>query len=336
MRTSTVSGVILAGVLAMPALAGDPSTGYQPYGGPVGFQPGGLFYAEAPAPVLPDATLRLRGSVGVLLLQADEYVFNGDRVLSQLIWQSRAPVLRGGADLNLGHGFSLSAAGSVAALGESYMEDYDWLTVTDSFDDWTHQSKHPDTRLDHYVSLELAGGYELARTETTFVRAQAGLRYTDLQWAASGGSYIYSTHGFRDTIGAIPAGVPAITYRQQLPEVFVGVDGEEHYGAFRLGGMLRGGLTVLARATDNHWLRDLRIEDSFGVAPTVSAGLDAGYALGSMAELFVAARYDQALTMRGRAEYYDTVTGALALADDDIAGAALRSISLTAGLKGQF
>lgn len=340
MRATALAGLVLALGAVAPVMATDMIYGYPPglapvSPGPLGFRPGSVFYAEPPVAAAPE-TLTLRGSVGVMYLRGDEYVFNGNSILSQLIWESRVPVMRGAADLNLGGGFSVSAGGSVAGLGSSYMEDYDWLVATNSFDDWTHRSQHDDTVLDHYFSVELAGGYDVARTDTAFVRAQAGLRYTDTKWSARGGNYLYSVNGFRDTAGTIPAGTLAGDYRQQLPEVFVGVDGEERYGAFTLGAMLRGGLSVLGRSTDNHWLRDLRIEDSFRVAPTFSAGLDVGYALGPMADLFISTRYDQALQMRGEAKYYDTRTGDVTISGDDLAGAQLRSISLTAGLKGRF
>lgn len=327
-----VSGLLLSA----PALAFEAGSGSVPAQYPYNIEPEFQLGAAAPGAVLPSETLRLKGSLGAAYIRADELVFNGNSTLSHLIWESRAPMLRGSADLNLGGGFSVSAGGALAGLGASYMEDYDWFVPTNSFDNWTHQSKHPDTHLRHYFSFDLAGGYELARTETAHVRGLLGVKYTDAAWDALGGSYIYSVNGWRDTVGTFPDGEPGISYRQQLPEVFIGVDGEERYGNLTLGGMLRGGLTVMGRATDHHWMRDLRFEDSFRVAPSWSAGLDASYALGPMAEVFVAARYDQAMQMRGRTEYFDINTGAMTGANDDAAGAELRSIDLTIGLKGRF
>lgn len=281
-------------------------------------------------------TLRLRAGVGVLLVEGDEFVFNGDRTLSHLIWQSAAPVIRGSIDLNLGYGLSVMAGGSVAGSGISYMEDYDWMLPTSNFDDWTHRSQHPDTHLDHFLSGEVALGYDLVRLEDANVRLHGGVKYTDVSWSSYGGSYVYSVNGFRDESGNFADGAPAIAYRQRLPEVFVGVDGEERYGNLRVGGLLRGGLTVLGNSTDNHWMRDLRVEDSFNVAPSVTMGVDAGFALGRMAELFIAARYDHHFQMRGRADYIDTNTGLTYLTGNDIAGAALKSVDLTVGLKGRF
>lgn len=317
--------------LALPAAATD--WAMSPFAPPMQYDP---MLSDPAAFSVTNETVRLRASIGALFIEGDEYVFNGDRTLSHLIWQSKAPVLRGGIDVNVGHGFSISVEGAAAGYGTSYMEDYDWMAPANSFDDWTHRSQHPDTRLNHFLSGEVALGYDLARDERSSVRMHGGFKYTDVYWSAYGGSYVYSVNGFRDEAGNFPEGEPGIDYRQRLPELFVGVDGEEHYGSFRLGGLLRGGVTVLGSATDNHWMRDLLIEDSFGVAPSLSAGLDAGFALGRMAELFVSARYDQTFQMRGRAEYIDTNTGAITIAEDDIAGAALRTLSLNVGLKGRF
>jgi outer membrane protease len=216
------------------------------------------------------------------------------------------------------------------------MEDYDWLVPATSFDQWTHRSQHPDTRLDHFFSGEAALGYELANSGDARVRLQTGFKYTDVQWSAYGGSYIYSDNGFRDKVGNFADGEPGITYRQQLPELFIGVDGDQTYGNLRVGGLLRGGITAFASATDNHWMRDLLFEDQFRVAPTFTAGLDLNYALGPMAEIFIAGRYDRAFTMRGRTEVFNTNTGALVSANDDAAGGDLQSVEITTGLKGRF
>ena len=283
-----------------------------------------------------DEAMRVRVEAGMLFLRGDEYVFDGDSTLSQLIWESKLPVLRGSIDVRVGGGFSVRAEGSLAGLGTSSMEDYDWYVPTGNFDDWTHRSQHSDTSVDHFYTGAFSLGYDLVREPDAVVRAHAGLKYTDVQWSAYGGSYIYSVNGFRATVGNFADGTPATTYRQQLPEIFLGVDGEQRYGKLRVGGLLRGGITVFGQSRDNHWMRILLVEDSFRVTPTFTAGLDMGYALGRNAELFVAARYDQAFQMRGKAVYSNTNTGAVTIAQDDIAGAALRGIEVTGGLMGRF
>ena len=292
--------------------------------------------AQSYSHVSADGAVQLSGGIGAMYLEGNEYVFNGDATLSRLIWQSRVPVLRGSMAVELSGGWSVSAEGSLAGFGSSYMEDYDWQIKTSSFDAWTDRSQHPDTDLNHYVTGAAALGYEISNVDDAVVRLQAGLKYTDVKWSAYGGSFVYSDGGFRNKSGNFADGTPAISYRQQLPEVFVGFDGDQYYDRVRLGGMLRGGLTVLAQSHDNHWMRNLRVEDSFRPAPTLALGADVGFALGPTSEFTIAGRYDQTFLMRGKSEYFNTTTGARTIVGDDLGGAELRSAEITAGLRGAF
>ncbi|MCS6762189.1 MAG: omptin family outer membrane protease [Candidatus Devosia symbiotica] len=112
-----------------------------------------------------DDTIRIRSWIGAIHLEGKEYVFNGDYTLSKLIWQSRAPMLRDSIAIDLGSGFSVSAEGSVAGYGSSYMEGYDWHIQTNNFDNWMDRLQHPDTHLDHYVTGAAAIGYELVNSQ---------------------------------------------------------------------------------------------------------------------------------------------------------------------------
>jgi outer membrane protease len=304
------------------------------------FWDGPAEFSRAPSVtyVSPDDTVRINAGIGAMFLQGDEKVVNGDFTVSHLIWQSTTPVLRGSMAVDFGSGFSASLEASTAGFGDSYMTDYDWLLGDDTFDNWSHRSQHPDTRLDHYFTGAAALGYELVNHENAVVRAHAGFKYTDVQWTAYGGSFIYSDPGFRDTTGTIADGVAGATYRQQLPEVFIGFDGEERYGNFRVGGLLRGGVTFLGVTTDDHYLRTppLRFVDTIYMAPTFTAGLDVGYALSQNVELTLAARYDHIFEQRGDTKVYNASTGALIGNSVNSATAALRSAEVTAGLKGSF
>lgn len=335
MRHTVFSLSLLAALASTSSSIGFETIQGLPPGWGAGMSLGNMpYYPDRTTPA--DERVRLRLESGLMLLEGNELVYAGDYTVSRLVWQSMAPVLRGSVAAEFGHGFSISAEGSVAGYGRSYMEDYDWLAGDDTPENWTHRSQHPDTHLDHYFSGSLALGYELARTSDAVVRVHSGFKYTDLQWAAYGGSYVYSSAGFRDNVGDFPDGAPGITYRQQMPEVFLGVDGDQYYGNVRVGGLLRGGLTFKSLMTDDHWMRDLRFYDEIKPAPTVALGADVGFALGPMAELYLAGRYDQVFEQRGDSRIYDTVTGALVGTDRDGGAADLRQATLTLGLKGKF
>src|SRR3954451_22092681 len=85
-------------------------------------------------PSTPDHLVRFDASIGALFLEGNEKVLHGNYTLSHLIWQTKAPVLRGSMDINFGGGFSARAEGSIAGFGSSYMEDYDWRGGSDLFD----------------------------------------------------------------------------------------------------------------------------------------------------------------------------------------------------------
>jgi len=330
-----ISGLALV-ALAHPAQAQSPDFWQQQsfWNGPAEFsgQPSVTYTS-------PDDTIRINAAIGAMYLEGNEKVLNGDFTVSHLIWRSTTPVLRGGVAVDFGGGFSATVEGSTAGFGISYMEDYDWLRGDDTFDNWSHRSQHPDTRLDHYFTGAASLGYELLNDESAVIRAHAGFKYTDVQWTAYGGTYLYSTGGgFRNTPGTIPDGVAGVTYRQQLPEVFIGFDGEEKYGDVSVGGLLRGGVTFLSVATDNHYLRvpPLRFVDSIYVAPTMTLGANVGFALGPNAKLTLAARYDHIFEQRGDVREYNATTGALIGSFVGAAGAALRSAEITAGLEGSF
>lgn len=286
------------------------------------------------APV--DGRLRLRASLGATYLQGNEFVYAGTYRVSKLIWETTAPLLRGSISADLGYGISISAEGSMAFNGDSHMVDYDWLHGDDTHENWTHRSEHPDTSLEHFWTGAATIGYDLANVEDAVIRLHGGFQYTDVKWNAFGGSYVYSSDtGFRDLVGSISPGEPAISYRQQMPEVFLGVDGEQYYGALRVGALMRAGLVVGAVATDDHWLRDLRFTDTIYVQPAVELGLDAGYALGSHAELTLGGRLKHMFEQRGDAAAYDTASGTTYHTTNGVA-ASFTQVDATVGLRARF
>src|SRR3546814_9973093 len=95
------------------------------------------------------------------------------------------------------------------------MEDYDWFQPGN---DWTDRSRHFDTDLDHYLMIDIAGRFDRLRWEDGRLGLLGGVRYTDVQWTAYGGDFVYTATTFRDTVGSFPAGERGITYRQQRSE----------------------------------------------------------------------------------------------------------------------
>ncbi|PBB39772.1 hypothetical protein CK221_02955 [Mesorhizobium sp. WSM3868] len=64
-------------------------------------------------------------------------------------------VLTTGLRAEVWNNWIISANAVFGFSGNSHMEDCDWLKDAPSFaaQDWSHQSIHPETRLDRYIDL---------------------------------------------------------------------------------------------------------------------------------------------------------------------------------------
>lgn len=275
-----------------------------------------LCTARLIAPVLALAVLALPAaaqdrrvslSVGYGHVEADEKIFDSDGLRSHLTWTAEVPMATAQVRRNLTAGWVLT--GSVtSALGDGgYMSDFDWLAS--GTDDWSHRSLHPDTRLNHYVDADLAVGRDMAGPAGTTVNLQGGLRYTDVEWEARGGSLVYSFDGFRDFSADLPEGLTVVTYRQRQVSLFAGVEADRQFGEWTLSGRVRGGLGINPRETDRHWLRDLRFDRSHDAVPFVDLAARLDYRLNDRTTAFVQARHLHHDDSRGDTRYSVISTG---------------------------
>jgi len=283
----------------------------------------------------------LFASFGVIGIEAKEHVFDSagsSDNLSLLIWQSAAPVLTTGFDAELEDGWVLSGRANIGMGGDSYMEDYDWIlpyaTPGSGMDNWSHQSKHPNTNLDWYFDGSLTVGKDVHKTETNTVNLNVGAKYIDVQWAASDGTYIYSDSGFRDSSGSFSG--PGITYRQQLPSLFAGVDTQTISGDWVFDVGAQAGVTFGARATDWHWARDLRFEETVAMAPTLGVNAKATYNAGENIDFFVSGEFQKVFMGRSDTSIYRESDGAFGATYPDASGAELVSASISVGIRGEL
>lgn len=297
-----------------------------------------------------DGSVQLRGSIGVLALEAKEHVFTfagTDDNLSLLIWQGVAPMATGEVLVRLPDNWTISGKLRAAISGDSYMEDYDWFGpdfVSYDFDDWTHQSQHPNTNLDWYFDGSLALGRDLMVEDNVRVNLNGGFKYTDVQWAAIGGSYTYSDmtidnpgNNFRDYTGTFPD-TPSITYRQQIPTLFAGLDVEASENGWTYNASAKAGMTLFGLATDHHWMRvpPLRFVDLLKPSAMLSLSASAGYDLSDNLGLFFEGAVEKVFLSRADTELYDNDTNTYLGTSADTGGAELGTLSLSAGLNGSF
>ena len=286
-------------------------------------------------------SFQLTGGLGAKNVYANEFVYNtpsGTR-LSQLVWKSQ-----GMATFDLGfeaefkHGWTAKGQFEVGFGGTGHMTDYDWISPYNTGlgdNDWSDRSLHSDTRLDHSFAGSLEVGKNVFQAGNTTFNLGAGFKYTDIQWSAWGGTYIYSTAATRDTVGSFGSSTQVITYRQKLPVIYAGLNASTQSDAWTLEGAIKGGVTVGAEDQDDHWQRNLRFIDTFSNAPVLSLSASASYQLKPTISLFVTASYDKIFTVTGNTATYNTGGGAPSYSTGS-AGLDFESAAIKVGIKGKF
>ena len=281
-------------------------------------------------------SVQLSGGVGVLAVEGNAYVYNrtgSQNVLSRLTWQSVSPMLTTGLDVKLPEGWTLGAEAQVGLSGNSYMEDFDWQGGSFAENDWSDRSQHDNVNLDWYFNGSMKVGHDFKMDEGMTVNLNAGMKYIDVQWSGFGGTYLYSSKtGFRDTPGSFAPGQAVITYRQQLPAVFLGVDTEIVSDALTLDFGAKAGVTINPSERDDHWLRDIVFADANKLSPMDSVSARAQYAVADNLNVFIGGTVDKVFTARGDT----TISGAFNRFNPDTNGVDLLAASLSLGLKGKF
>ena len=285
-----------------------------------------------------DDTVSFQAGIGYTFLKSNELVYDaaGNRI-SHLIWESDAPVLTAKGKAKFYGNWTVGGSVTLGGFGNSFMEDYDWLQGNYNFDDWTHQSLHPDTDLDLYLDLDVAVGHDFRVTDNATINLHGGFKYTNVKWASYGGSYIYSSGGgFRNDIGNFPD-VPAISWEQRMPGFFLGAEASAKSGNWTFTGLARGGLTLDSQGIDHHWMRDLRFIDRYDAIPFMSLGAQVDYAFGNGSSVFLAGNFDNYFHKKGDTSIYDIPTGAQVAGPlVDGGGMSFRALTLSGGFKMAF
>lgn len=281
----------------------------------------------------------LTGAIGLMNIEAKEYVYMGSHKASQLDWDSKSVTLYSGtAAADLTPEWSVKATFDIGANGDGHMVDYDWvpgLYVDTSMDGWSDRSISPDTRLSHYFAGSIEIARQLLDEDGKHFGVNAGFKYSDVKWESFGGSYIYSDTTTRDDIGDFPDGMRVISYQQKIPVLFLGADGSVDIDRLTISGGAKGGFTTGIRDIDDHWGTDTRFHDDMKPAPVLMFNIEAAYHMTETASLFVGGTYENVFNRRGDMRSRNTVTGETDSSKDG-AGASFQTMSVKFGLKGTF
>ncbi|MEO9231411.1 MAG: omptin family outer membrane protease [Devosia sp.] len=289
----------------------------------------------------PNENFSLRGSIGAASIVAHEHVYAGaSDNLSLLVWESTVPSAKIDVKARFPDAWTLRGHFDGALFGTSKMTDYDWIPPHNTgfgMNDWSDRSISPNTNLDWYLNADIALGRDLPISEALTVNVNGGFKYTDVEWTAIGGSYIYSDGGFRNDVGTFP-NTPGIRYRQQIPTVFAGVDAIVNDGPWNLEAGARAGLIIYGQSVDHHYMREPPeyITDNLTLGQVLSADAKLGFAIGDHLGLFVEGSYEKMFAGHTMTDYRQISNNALLIHSNNIGGAELDVASLMAGLKGNF
>ncbi|SPZ33944.1 conserved exported protein of uncharacterised function [Agrobacterium tumefaciens] len=92
---------------------------------------------------------------------------------------------------------------------------------------------------------------------------------------------------------------------------------------------------VYGKATDDHWLRDMRFTDKFDVAGMFGVKAGVAYDLTENASIYLDGAYDYTSLGRGDTHYSGAGAGNLS-SEKNAGGGDLQSIFVGMGVKGRF
>ena len=241
---SAAACAVVAGTssLALPAAAGAGQLHLQP----------GIFSDPNINP-----TFTLGADVSDVSGAAHEFVYRnqGTYKVSELDWQiNNVTMLNANLGVRLTPWLSFELSGGTKLTSSSHLDDYDWVWFGPNT--WDHWSDSPDTKVKSANRFDFSTDLALYRHPWFTVDALAGLRWSEWEFQASGGTYIYSSSAsnFRDQTGNLPDS-PGITYKQEMVTPYLGLGLTANAGKFGLDASVIGSDWVVARGYDQHHLR---------------------------------------------------------------------------------
>lgn len=288
----------------------------------------------------------LGSSVGLVEGTASElvyyYPYGKKFKLSELTWDLK-DVVMAGVHGSVGYGRWLRlnlGVRSALTEGNGMMVDRDWV-YTDSVslflepndNNWTHESRHPDTSLDKGTIFDLNLSVLALPAGPFSLRGIVGYKNDTWNWSARGGTYVYSIYGFRDYTGIIPAGLEVITYEQKYSIPYIGLAASLAWPSFQLESRLLFSPLVSASDSDNHVAKGVLYEGDFSRGTYVGLGLNATWAFARHWAAMLGVEYQSISEMTGDV----TITkGAVREVYGDAGGVAMSALLVTLGAGYRF
>jgi len=223
--------------------------------------------AELPVVEKNGVVLSFKGSVMGVNGQSDEYVYAGrdyinpDYKVSELNWDISSLWMMGGTmSLQMGELIRLNAGAWVGITeGDGGMEDYDWMEP--SISDWTHYSES-DVDIKSAFSYDINGSIKLFDLGACQLHGVVGYKHDFWEWSDHGGTYIYSSGGFRNDIGSFN-GENGIDYEQTFDIPYAGIKASAKTVGISASGYALYSPIVSAEDKDHHIMRNLYFTEEF-------------------------------------------------------------------------
>ena len=189
-----------------------------------------------------------------------------------------------------------------AVDGDGTMDDYDWMV---SGQDWTDWSHHEDTIISDAQMYDLNAEFIIPKLSgNKFIFSGfLGYKKESFQWESRGGSYIYTTVTFRDTVGNFIDGQKAITYKQTFSTPYLGIGLRGSIGKFELAARVIGSRWAEFDGRDHHHMRYLSIHTKMDDGDMLSGDIELSYNFTKHLSLALAYSYTKYDTMRDSATY---------------------------------
>lgn len=315
--------------------------------------PARAMHAEAPGFSDPGSPRPARGtdfsigaSIGELVGGATElayqYPLGRKTTLSELTWDLKNVAVAGvQASAGFGGRFRLNLGCWWAIDGGSgMMVDRDWLYspsasifLTPSDDNWTDESRHPDTTVDAGTMVDVNLTAQVVQSGPFSLRGIVGFRSDTWRWSARGGTYLYSVDDFRDTAGAFESGQEVIAYEQQYAIPYVGLGASWRRRALSVESHVLLSAAVSASDRDNHVLRDTIFEGDFSGGSYVGLGFNACWAFAPRWSATLGVEYQSISSLTGDV----TITAPeIRAVDEDGGGIAMHAAAISLGAGYRF
>lgn len=186
--------------------------------------------------------------------------------------------------------------------GDADMTDTDWF---DPYGEWTHQSYHDDTVITKANQFDANAQFAVAAVGPVLFTAGLGYRIDDWEWEASGGTYVYSVDGFRDSVGEFQDSGPGVTYGYKYSSFYMSLGAQAEVSSFVFAGRVLYGPETSIETEDTHHQRGLIFTEDFDDTTMFSVELGAAW------------RFDERLTFYGDYAYtqYNEAKGPTTITD---------------------